>query len=218
MRINLQIPPYKDAIGQLLRFCHIKKYPAKTAIMKAGDKGDRLFFILSGSVSVCTENTENGQELILALLNENEFIGEIGLFIGTDKREVSVKTRGECQLAEISYEKIRRLLKNELLDYENEIIYIMNEQLSTRLLNTNRNFGDLAFLDVKGRVARVLLDLCKTPEAVEHPEGIQLHISRQEMGQMVCCSREMVGRVLKELEKKELIATNGKTILVFGAK
>ncbi len=216
MTFNLQAPPYKDALENLLRFCQIKKYPAKTSVIKAGDTGDRLFFIISGSVSVCIENTESGNELILALLNKNEFVGEIGLFIGAEKREVSVKTRGECQLAEISYKKIRHLLKNELRDYENEIIYIMNEQLSSRLLNTNRSFGDLAFLDVKGRIARILLDLCNTPEAAPHPEGMQLHISRQEIGQMACCSREMVGRVLKELERKELIYVHGKTIVVFG--
>ena len=73
-------------------------------------------------------------------------------------------------------------------------------------------------MDVEGRVARTLLDLCKSPEAMTHPDGMQLHLSRQEIGRMVSCSREMAGRVLKELENKKLISAHGKTIVVFGTR
>jgi len=73
----------------------------------------------------------------------------------------------------------------------------------------------LAFMDVEGRIARTLLDLCKEPDAVTHPQGMQLHITRQEIGRIVGCSREMAGRVLKELEDKGLISAHGKTIIVF---
>jgi CRP/FNR family cyclic AMP-dependent transcriptional regulator len=51
-----------------------------------------------------------------------------------------------------------------------------------------------------------------------HPDGMQLHISRQEIGRIVGCSREMAGRVLKELERKKLIQSHGKTIIVFGTR
>ena len=69
--------------------------------------------------------------------------------------------------------------------------------MADRLRNTTRKVGDLAFLDVTGRVARTLLDLCKQPDAMTHPDGMQIKITRQEIGRIVGCSREMVGRVLK---------------------
>jgi CRP/FNR family cyclic AMP-dependent transcriptional regulator len=78
--------------------------------------------------------------------------------------------------------------------------------------------GDLAFLDVTGRVARTLLDLCKQPDAMTHPDGMQIKITRQEIGRIVGCSREMVGRVLKTLEDQELISAHGKTMVIFGAR
>jgi CRP/FNR family cyclic AMP-dependent transcriptional regulator len=214
-----KLPPStnKEALEHFLSFCQTKKYPAKTTIIKPGDVGDQLYFILNGSVSVCAEDDDGGHELILAYLNKNDFIGEIGLFKSSKTRKVCVKTRCECHLAEISYERLHQVLKNELVDYESDLIYTLCEQLSSRLLNTNRNIGGLAFMDVKGRIARVLLDLCASPEAMTHPDGMQLYITRQEIGRMVSCSKEMAGRVLKELENNKLITAHGKTIVVFGA-
>ena len=218
MIVKSQENPYKEALEHLLRFCHIKKYPPKTTIIRPGDSGDRLYFIIDGSVSVCVDEVEGEHELILAYLNKNEFIGEIGMFKAAEKRKVSVKTRSECQLAEISYDRLRQILRKELLEHGADILYMIGEQLSSRLLNTSRHLCDLAFTDVEGRIARVLLDLCKSPDAITHPDGMQLHISRQEIGRMVSCSREMAGRALKELQNKKLITAHGKTIVVFGTR
>ncbi len=66
MTLNPKESPYKEALEHFLRFCHIKKYPAKTTIIRPGDIGDRLYFIISGSVSVCVEDADGGHELILA--------------------------------------------------------------------------------------------------------------------------------------------------------
>ena len=77
-----------------------------------------------------------------------------------------------------------------------EILYAMGAQLSQRLMQTSTKVGHLAFFDVTGRIARTLLDLCKEPDAMTHPDGMQIRITRQEIGRIVGCSREMAGRVL----------------------
>jgi len=187
-------------------------------VIRPGDVGDRLYFIIEGSVSICAEDEDGNQEIILAYLNKNEFIGEVGVFKGTEVRKVSVKTRSPCHLAEIGYDRFKQVLKKELLDYAADLLYLLGDQLASRLLMTSRKFCDLAFMDVEGRIARTLLDLSKQPDAITHPDGMQLHITRQEIGRLVGCSREMAGRVLKELEEKELISAHGKTIVVFGTR
>lgn len=53
------------------------------------------------------------------------------------------------------------------------------------------------------------------PEAMILPNGRQIRITRQEIGRIVGCSREMVGRVLKTLEEQGMIETDGKAILLF---
>ena len=90
--------------------------------------------------------------------------------------------------------------------------------MATRLRNTTRKVGDLSFFDVTGRVARTLIDLAKEPDAMTPPLGLQIRITRQEIGRIVNCSREMAGRVLKNLEEQELVTVSGKTIVVLGTR
>jgi CRP/FNR family cyclic AMP-dependent transcriptional regulator len=203
-----------DALNHLLRFCHIKKYPPKTSFIRSGDKGDRLYYIVQGSASVNAEEDNGEHELILAQLSAGDFIGEIGVFMPDNKRKVTVRSRTECHLAEISYEKLRQVLKNDLREYGIDIMFMLARQLSSRLLVSNRNLCDQVFMDVEGRVARALADLCQKPEAVILDSGIQIRITRQELGQMARCSREMAGRSIKDLEEKKRIIAHGKTIVV----
>ena len=101
--------------------------------------------------------------------------------------------------------------------YGGKYCYV-NADSPTRLMQTSLKVGHLAFYDVTGRIARTLLDLCQEPDAMTHPDGMQIKVTRQELGRIVGCSREMVSRVLKNLEEQDLIAVKGKTIVVHGAR
>ena len=90
--------------------------------------------------------------------------------------------------------------------------------MATRLRDTSRKVIDLAFLDVTGRIAHTLMELANQPDSMTHPDGMQIRITRQEIAKIVGCSREMAGRVLKDLETQGLITAHGKTIVIFGAR
>lgn len=199
-------------LDYFLSQCHRRKYPGKSTIIYAGDKGDSLFYIIKGSVTVIIED-DDGREMIMAYLNTGDFFGEMGLFDNMDSRSAWVKAKSECEVAEISYAKFR-----EISQQDPKILYFIGEQMASRLRQTTRKVGDLAFLDVTGRVARTLLDLCKEPDAMTHPDGMQIKITRQEIGRIVGCSREMVGRVLKTLEEQGLVQVKGKTMVVYGTR
>ncbi|MCP4284917.1 MAG: cAMP-activated global transcriptional regulator CRP [Gammaproteobacteria bacterium] len=203
----------------LLSFCHRRRYPTKTDIVHPGDNADTLFYLVDGSVAIVIED-EEGKEIILTYLNKGEFIGEMGLFTAQAQpsRSVLVRTRSSCMLAEISYTRLEQLFETDLKPYVKELLYAMGAQLTQRLLHTSRKVGHLAFLDVTGRIAGTLLELCKQPDAMTHPDGMQIRITRQEIGRIVGCSREMAGRVLKNLEEQGLINVKGKTIVVFGTR
>jgi len=202
----------QQAIERFLQHCHRRTIPAKSVIIHAGDHSAELFYLVKGSVSVLIED-EDGREMILAYLNQGDFFGEIGMFDERNERSALVRARTECEVAQISYDRLKALSPQIP-----EVLYAMLSQLALRLRNTSRKVGDLAFVDVSGRVARTLLDLCQQPDAMTHPDGMQLRITRQELGRIAGCSREMVGRVLKNLEEENLISVAGKTIVVFGAR
>ena len=83
-----------------------------------------------------------------------------------------------------------------------------------RLARTSRKACDLAFLDVGGRVASTLINLCHEPDAQIKTNGTYLRITRQEIARIAGCSREMVGKILKDLAANQFISLHGKTIVV----
>jgi CRP/FNR family cyclic AMP-dependent transcriptional regulator len=202
-----------EYIEVFLNHAHRRRYPSRSTLIYAGDQSDSLFFLVKGSVSVIIED-EDGREMVMAYLNAGDFFGEMGLFDPEAKaRTAWVKAKSDCEVAEISYTKFLELVKDDP-----SLLYAIFEQMSLRLRNTTRKAGDLAFLDVTGRVARTLLELSQEPDAMTHPDGMQIKITRQEIGRIVGCSREMVGRVLKALEEQGLVDVAGKTMVVHGTR
>lgn len=200
------------ALDWFLTHCHLHKYPAKSTLIHAGEEANTLYYLIKGSVIVSSKD-EDGKEMILTYLGSGQFFGEAGLFDDNAKRSAWVKTKTPCEIAEISYKKYRQLIQ-----VNPEILMFLTAQLSHRLQNTSRQVSNLAFLDVAGRIAQTLINLAKQPDAMTHPDGMQIKITRQEIGQMVGCSRETVGRIVKMLEDQNLISAHGKTIVVYGTR
>ena len=204
-------------VENFLRHCQRRDYKAKSVILREGENSDFLYLILDGSVSVMVED-ERDQEhmMVVSYLNTGDFFGEMGLFTEDDnetQRSAMIQARTTCEVAEISYEKF-----HQIRDQYPDILFAIARQMGNRLRATTRKLKNLAFVDVSGRVAQTLLDLCKEPDAMTHPDGMQIKITRQELGKIVGCSREMAGRVLKTLEEDGLVSVSGKTMVVFGTR
>lgn len=179
-------------------------------IIAAGDESALLYYIVRGSVVVLMED-EDGHEIILAYLNEGEFFGEIGMFDERRQRSAWVRARVECEIAQLSYERF-----HELTSSSPELLFAMLRRMSLRVRDTSRKVGDLAFKDVSGRIAGALLNLCGQPDAVHTDNGVEIEITRQELGRIVGCSREMASRVLRGLEDRHFVTVLGKKVLVRG--
>ena len=203
-------------IERFIAQCHRRKYPSRTDIFNPGDPANTLYFIISGSVSIIARESDD-RELVLGYIGPGEFIGEMGLFVETQQRGVALRTRTACELAEISYERLQALLLAQAND-ATRLLFSIGAQISQRLLDTSRKAGRLAFLDVSDRIYRTLFDLSREPEAMTHPMGTQLRVSRQELARLVGCSREMAGRVLKKLQADGKLHARGKTVVVYGTR
>ena len=198
-------------IEDFLRYCQRKDYKPKAQIILPGEPSNSLFFIIDGSVSVIVE-ADDAHEMVVSYLNPGDFFGEMGLY-HDEPRSALIQAKTQCEVAEISYERFHQI-RAQFPD----ILFSIGRQMSDRLRITTRKLSDLAFVDVTGRVARTLLDLAGQPDAMTHPDGMQIKITRQELGRIVGCSREMAGRVLKTLEEQGLVAVAGKTMVVYGTR
>ena len=207
----MTIPPKKqtdtDSFNAFLTLARQQQHHKGSTIIHAGDSSDCLYYVLEGSVSVLIEDTD-GHEIIVAYLNVGDFFGEMVMF-GEVERSAWVTARSDCKVAIMSVAKFR-----DLITRDNSLLLKLTHQLTQRLIKTTQKVGELAFLDVTGRIARTLLDLSTQPDAMTHPDGLQIKVTRQELGRIAGCSREMAGRVLKTLENQGLVRTSGKTMVI----
>ncbi len=189
-----------------------RSFPAKQIIIHAGDAPQSLYLILEGSMSVSVTDDEE-REMVLAYLNPGDFFGEMCMFPEQKTRTAEVRTRTQALVAEIGYDHFRRFIRENP-----EIMLALAGQLAQRLRATTARLTDLAFLDVQGRVAHEIINLCRQPDAQPHARGTLVRISRQELARIVGCSREMAGRVLKKLGDDGTVSVQGRSIVVLGVQ
>ncbi|MFG1489675.1 cyclic nucleotide-binding domain-containing protein, partial [Oceanospirillum sp. HFRX-1_2] len=146
--IKKEIP----GLSEFLSISHRRSFPKRSTLISAGAESSSLFYLIKGSVTVSIED-EDGHEMVVAYLNEGSFFGEMGLFDEISRRSAWVKAKTDVEVAEVSYTRFM-----ELTEKDTRLLYVLGNQLAVRLRNTTRKVGDLAFMDVTGRVARTLLD------------------------------------------------------------
>ena len=196
-------------VDAFLRHCDRDLHSPRAVIFRQGSRSQYLYLVLEGSVSVVVDdNQDPDHEMVVSYLNPGDFVGEMGLF-GEEVRTANLIARTDCELAKICYDQF-----HQVRGLYPDLLYALTVQMGRRLRLTTRKLTDLAFVDVAGRIAQTLIDLTQQPDAMTHPEGMQIRVTRQELGRIVGCSREMAGRVLKALSEEGLIEASGKTIVV----
>jgi CRP/FNR family cyclic AMP-dependent transcriptional regulator len=174
------------------------------ALMREGDPVDCLFVIATGRVKVMVGEAD-GKETILAILGPGEFFGEMSL-IDDNPRSASVIAVEPCEMFAIT----RRAFRKFLVENPDLAMAVMRV-LVRRLREADRKIGSLAMLDVYGRVARLLLDMS---EVVNGQKVVTRRISKQDIAKMIGASREMVSKVMKDLQTSGYIEMQGSTIVL----
>jgi len=204
----LENSPVSPELSKLLQYATKKRYANKQWILQEGAPSTALFYLIKGSVTVLVKDEEGG-ELILAYLDEGEFFGELNICDSSLPRSASVRAYGDCEVAIFHYERVWPLLRDDPV-----LLWNLFRQTAHRLRMASRKLGDLAFVDAAGRIARALLELAESQRAITHPDGMLIRITREELGKLVNCSRQLAGQVLQNLEAQGLISASGKSIVI----
>lgn len=173
-------------------------------IMHAGDMADCLYIVMSGRLKVMMGEAD-GKEAILSIIGPEEFFGEMGL-IDDNPRSATVIAIEPCELLSIG----KRAFNKCLVENVARAMAVMRV-LVHRLRETDRKVGSLAMLDVYGPVARLLLDLS---EDVNGQKVVTKRLTKQDIGKMVGASREMVSKVMKDLETSGYFEVRRSTIVL----
>lgn len=182
-----------------------RRFKRGEAIVEQGKKSNALSIILTGRARVVTTDTR-GREVILATMHPGDYVGEMSLI---DNEPHSATVRAEIQTDALI---LGQLEFARCLPENSSMAYAVLKGLVQRLRHADRKIESLALMDVYGRVARALLEF-----ASEDGEGnavIRDKVSRQDLAKMVGASREMVSRVMKDLEERGFIETRGDSSLL----
>ena len=191
-------------LQQLTRVLSRKAYPRNSTVIAAGDSADALYIVISGRLKVVMGDNE-GREVILAILGQGEFFGEMGL-IDQAPRSATVTTIEPSELLTITRADFTKCLR-ENFDLTMNVI----RGLVKRLRAADSKIGSLALMDVYGRVARHLME---TAENIDGQKVVTKKPTKQHIAKTVGASREMVTRVMKELETSGRIEVRARQILL----
>jgi len=181
-----------------------KPYPKDSTVIAAREPTDALYIVISGRLKVMM-NDKEGREVILAILNQGEFFGEMGL-IDQAPRSASVVTIESCELLTMTRADFTKCLQKNL-----DLTMSVMRGLVKRLREADKKIGSLALMDVCGRVARLLMEMAET---VDGQKVITRKLPKQQIAKMVGASREMVSRVMKEMETGGHIEVRARQILL----
>ena len=193
-----------DQLRTLAMVVTRKSLARGATVMVAGDQTDSLYIILSGRLKVMMSDAE-GKEVILSILGPGEFFGEMGL-IDDSPRSASVVGIEPCELLAIAKRDFNKCLAENF-----EMAMAVMRGLVRRLREADRKIGSLALLDVYGRVARLLLDMA---ENVDGQKMVTKRLPKQDIAKMIGASREMVSRVMKDLQLGGYIEMRGSSIVL----
>jgi CRP/FNR family transcriptional regulator, cyclic AMP receptor protein len=194
----------EDQLRMLTTVVSRKSVTRSTMVMAAGDATDSLYIVLSGRLKVMMSDAE-GKEVILAILGPGEFFGEMGL-IDDEPRSASVVALEACELLGITKRDFKKALADNF-----EMTMAVMRGLVRRLREADRKIGSLALLDVYGRVARLLLDMAET---IDGEKIVTKRLPKQDIAKMIGASREMVSRVMKDLQMGGYIEMRGSNIVL----
>ena len=183
-----------------------RRFKRGEALVEQGQKSNALFILLTGRARVVTSDSR-GREVILATLAQGDYLGEMSI-IDNEPHSATVRAEVQTDVLMLGRAEFARCLTENA-----SMSLVVMRGLVKRLRHADRKIESLALLDVYGRVAHALLDF-----AVADAQGqllIKEKISRQDLAKMVGASREMVSRVMKDLEERGFIEAlpNGATLL-----
>ena len=182
-----------------------KSYPKNSIIINEGDNTNSLYIILSGKVKAFLSN-EDGKEVILIMLKEGDYFGELSI-LDSAPRSASIMTMESCKFSIISKENF-----DKVMDKHPDIARKIVGELTRTIRRLTDSVRNLALMDVYGRVARTLLDMAE--EDKDGNKIIDQKLTHQDIAKMIGSSREMVSRIMKDLQKGGYITPESKRIII----
>jgi CRP/FNR family cyclic AMP-dependent transcriptional regulator len=177
----------RASIQRLLSRATTRKLRRGATIFAKGDAGTQLIAVLSGRVKIVVSSPE-GREAVLNVVHEGEVFGEIALFDGCPRTASAIAVT-DCELLSIDRRHFLPMVREQP-----DVAIKLIEILCARLRRSSEQYEDIMFLNLRARVAKLLLRLA---DEVGGPLPRKVLVTQQEMSQMAGLSRESINKQLR---------------------
>ena len=172
-----------DALAKVVEAGQDLELRRGDVLFREGDDPDELFVVVSGRIAIANKSID-GRESMVALMEEGDLFGEMGLFDGRG-RSAEARARESSGVSAVPYGPVRSLYQDDPT-----LLWRVVAMLTGRLRTMDAALADSVFLDVTGRTAKRLLDLAGEEEEFSLP------ITQEELAGMVGASRERVNKAI----------------------
>ena len=202
----------EEELGYISQKMIARHYESGKFIFLEDSEGEQCFFVVQGSVKV-TRLSKDGREVILAMLNEGEFFGEMALLDG-ESRSANVIALEETEVLTLNREDFLVVLH----DYPQIAIQLLKE-MAHRLRKSDRQIASLSLSDAEKRIALCIIRFADEQGIIQRGQvSIPKMPIQQDIANMAGTSRETVSRAINLLEKEHFIKRQGRELLILDYK
>ena len=202
----------EEELGYISEKMIARHYESGKFIFLEDSEGEQCFFVVQGSVKV-TRLSKDGREVILAMLNEGEFFGEMALLDG-ESRSANVIALEETEVLTLNRGDFLVVLH----DYPQIAIQLLKE-MADRLRKSDRQIASLSLSDAEKRIALCIIRFADEQGVIKRGQvSIPKIPIQQDIANMAGTSRETVSRAINLLEKEHYIKRQGRELLILDYK
>ncbi|MAZ67966.1 MAG: Crp/Fnr family transcriptional regulator [Candidatus Marinimicrobia bacterium] len=197
-----------EKINEIKKYFTLREYPKGSMIILEEEYGDVVFLVKKGTVKITRVNDE-GKEVILSLMGENDMVGEMSVIDG-ESRSANVLAQENCELYAIRSEDFLRLLKENF-----EISFSLMAELANRIRKSDQHIEALSLSDAEHRIGVSILNLAEELGViVKGKVTIDNLPFQQDIANMSGTSRETVSRILKLFEDRNMLIKKGHKLMI----
>lgn len=194
-------------IAQLGEESTLRGYGRGDYVFREGDSGDSLFIVIDGQVKLQV-SSRTGDVAVLTTLGKHECFGELA-FLDGGPRSTSARALTDLMLTEISRASLLALVQQEP-----QVLDTLLRILGARLRRLTEQIADVTFLDVGGRLAKLLLTLANAQHGAPTTSSTDLALTQTDLANMVGGTRQTVNRILADLEQRDVIHLDGHVLVI----
>lgn len=197
-----------EKIDEIKKYFTLREYPKGSMIILEEEYGDVVFLVKKGTVKITRVNDE-GKEVILSLMGENDMVGEMSVIDG-ESRSANVLAQENCELYAIRSEDFLSLLKENF-----EISFSLMGELANRIRKSDQHIEALSLSDAEHRIGVSILNLAEELGViVKGKVTIDNLPFQQDIANMSGTSRETVSRILKLFEDRNMLVKKGHKLMI----